>query len=185
MVPKLFGTRDQFRRRHFFFLQTKGRSDGFEMIQAHDIYCALYFYYYDMSSTIDQFSSVQTLSRVWLFATPWTTARQAFLFITNSRNPPKPMSIESVMPSNYLIILCSPFSSCPQSFPTSGSFQVSQLLTSGGQSIRVSASKSVLPNEHPGLISFSMDWLDLLEHHRRSLGIKTQRLGSPDVNISC
>ena len=118
-------------------------------------------------------------------ATPWTTAHLASLTITNSRNPPKPMSIESVMPSNYLIILCSPFSSCPQSFPTSGSFQVSQLLTSGGQSIRVSASKSVLPNEHPGLISFSMDWLDLLEHHRRSLGIKTQRLGSPDVNISC
>ena len=56
-----------------------------------------------------------------------------------------------------------PFSSCPQSVPASGSFQMSQLFASGGQSIGVSASKSVLPsNEHPGLISFRMDWLDLL-----------------------
>ena len=56
-----------------------------------------------------------------------------------------------------------PFSSCLQSFPTSGSFQMSQLFASGGQSIGVSASTSVLPsNEHPGLISFRMDWLDLL-----------------------
>ena len=56
-----------------------------------------------------------------------------------------------------------PFSSCFQSFPTSGSFQMSQLFASGGQSIGVSASTSVLPsNEHPGLISFRMDWLDLL-----------------------
>ena len=55
-----------------------------------------------------------------------------------------------------------PFSSCPQSFPESGSFQMSQLFASGGQSIGVLASTSVLPNEHPGLISFRMDWLDLL-----------------------
>ena len=56
-----------------------------------------------------------------------------------------------------------PFSSCPQTFPASGSFQMSQLFASGGQSIGVSASKSVLPsNEHLGLISFRMDWLDLL-----------------------
>ena len=55
-----------------------------------------------------------------------------------------------------------PFSSCPQSFPESGSFQMSQLFTWGGQSIGFSASTSVLPNEHPGLISFRMDWLDLL-----------------------
>ena len=56
-----------------------------------------------------------------------------------------------------------PFSSCPQSFPASGSFQKSQLSTSGGQSIGVSASTSVLPmNKHSGLISFRMDWLDLL-----------------------
>ena len=54
------------------------------------------------------FSSVQSLSRVRLFATPWTTARQASLSITNSCSPSKPMSIESVMPSNYLILCCPP-----------------------------------------------------------------------------
>ena len=69
------------------------------------------------------------------------------------------MSIESVMPSNHLIFCC-PL--CPQSFPASGSFQMSQLFTSGGQSIG-SFSFSISPsNEHPGLISFRMDWLDLL-----------------------
>ena len=58
---------------------------------------------------------------------------------------PKPMSIELVMPSNHLILCCPPFSSCPQSFPASGSFQMSQLFASGGESIGVSASTSVLP----------------------------------------
>ena len=76
--------------------------------------------------------------------TPWVTARQASLSITNSRSPPKHMSIESVMPSNHLI-LCRPFSSCPQPFPESGSFQMSQLFASGGQSIAVSASILVFP----------------------------------------
>ena len=66
------------------------------------------------------------------------------LSITISRSPPKPMSIESVMPSNHLI-LCHPAFFCPQSFPASGSFQMSQLFASGGQSTRVSASASVLP----------------------------------------
>ena len=90
-----------------------------------------------------QFSSVHSLSHVQLFATPWTTACQASLSITNSRSSPKPMFTESLMPStiSYSVI---PFS-CPQSFPASGSFQMSQLFTSGGQSIGVSASKSVLP----------------------------------------
>ena len=91
-----------------------------------------------------QFSSVQSLSHVWLFATPWIAACQAFLSITNSQSPPKPMSIESVMPSNHLI-LCVPFSSCLWSFPASGSFPMSQLFASGGQSIGVSASTSVIP----------------------------------------
>ena len=91
-----------------------------------------------------QFSSVQSLSHVWLFATPWTAERQASLSITNSRSPPKPMSIESVMPSNHLFSVV-PFSSCPQSFPESGSFQMTQLFAWGGQSIGVSASTSVLP----------------------------------------
>ena len=99
---------------------------------------------YRVYSKINQYSSVQLLSRVWLFVTPWSAACQASLSITNSRSPPKPMSIVSVMPSNHLL-LCRPFSSCPQSFPASESFQMSQLSTSGGQSIGVSASTSVPP----------------------------------------
>ena len=91
-----------------------------------------------------QFSSAQSFSCVQLFATPWTAAHQASLSITNSQNLLKLMSIESVMPSNHLI-LCVPFSFCLQSFPASGSFLMSQCFTSGGQSIRVSASESVLP----------------------------------------
>ena len=106
-----------------------------------------------------QFSSAQSLSCVRLFATPWIAARQASLSITNSWSPPKLMSIKSVMPSSHLIL---PFSSCPQSLPASGSFPMSQLFTWGGQSTGVSASISP-SNEHPGLISFRMDWMDLLE----------------------
>ena len=64
-----------------------------------------------------QFSSVQSLSHVRLFATPWTAARQASLFITNSRSPPKPMSIELVIPSNHLI-LCRPLLLLPSIFPS-------------------------------------------------------------------
>ena len=88
---------------------------------------------------VRQFSAVQSLSRVRLFATPWSAARQASLSITNSQSLPKLMSIESVMPSNHLILF-----SCLQSFPASGSFQMSELFTSGSQSIGVSASTSVL-----------------------------------------
>ena len=82
-------------------------------------------------------SSVQFLSHVWLLVTPWTAACQASLFITNCQSLLKLMSIESVKPSNHLT-LCHPF-------PASGSFPMSQLFTSGGQSIGVSASASVLP----------------------------------------
>ena len=88
-------------------------------------------------------SSVQSLSRVQLFATPWTAAYQASLSITNSRSPPKPMSIKLVVPSNHLI-LCHPLLLLPQSFPASGSFLMSQLFTSGSQRIRASASALVL-----------------------------------------
>ena len=88
--------------------------------------------------------SVQSLSCVWLFATAWTIACQASLSIPNSQSRPKPMSIETMMPSNHLS-LCRPFSSCPQSFPASGSFPMSQFFTSGGQSVGVSASTSVFP----------------------------------------
>ena len=105
--------------------------------------------------------SVQSLSRVWLFATPWTAAHQASLSITNSQSLLKLMFIESVMPSNHLI-LCLPLLILPSIFP----------------SIRVFSNESVLPirwptcwnfsfsislsNEYSGLISFRLDWLDLL-----------------------
>ena len=91
-----------------------------------------------------QLSSVQSFSCVRLFAAPWTAARQASLSSTNSQSLLKPMCIKSVIPSNHLI-LCRPFSSCSQSFPASGSFQMSQFFASGGQSAGVLASASVLP----------------------------------------
>ena len=91
-----------------------------------------------------QFSSVQSLSYVWLFATPWTAAHQASLSITNSQSSLKFTSIESVMPSSHLI-LCHPLLLLHQSLPASGSFQMSQFFASSGQSIGVSASTSVLP----------------------------------------
>ena len=126
------------------------------------------------------FSSVQSLSHVQLFATPWTTARQTSLFVTNSQSLPKLMSIKSVMPSNHLI-LCRPL----------------LLLRSISPNIRVFSSESALPirwpkywsfsfnispsNEHPGLISFRMDWLyllavqgtlkSLLQHHSSKASI--------------
>ena len=88
------------------------------------------------------FSSVQLLSWVQLFATPWTAARQASLSITNSQSPPKPMCIEWVMSSNHLI-LRHPLLLLPSSFPSIRVF--SNESASGGQSIRVSASAWVLP----------------------------------------
>ena len=94
-------------------------------------------------SSEPQFRSLQSLSRVWLFATPCTAAHQASLSISNSQSLLKLMSIKSVMPFNYLIP-CRPFSSHLQSFPASGSFLMSQFFTSGGQSIGASASASVL-----------------------------------------
>ena len=91
-----------------------------------------------------QFSSVQLLSCVQLFVTPWTAARQASLSITNSQSLLKLKSTELVMPSTISSSVV-PYSSCLQSFPASGSFPVSQLFASGGQSTRVSASASVSP----------------------------------------
>ena len=90
------------------------------------------------------FSSVQLLSCIRLFVTPWTEARQDSLSITNSQSLLKLMSLELVMPSNHLI-LCYPLLLPPSIFPASESFQMSQFFTSGGQSIGVSASASVLP----------------------------------------
>ena len=114
-----------------------------------------------ISRLLVQFTSVQSLSCVQLFATPWTAACQAFLSITNTQSPPKPMSIELVMPFNHLIC-CRPLLLLPSIFP----------------SIRVFSNESALhirwpkywsfsfnishSNKHLGLISFRMDWLDLL-----------------------
>ena len=107
------------------------------------------------------FSSVQSLSRVRLFATPWTAARQASLSITKSRSAPKLVSIESVMPSNHLI-LYRPLLLLPSVFPSIRVFSNESALRMRWPKYW-SFSFSISPsNEHPGLISFRMDWLDPL-----------------------
>ena len=101
-----------------------------------------------LGKSLVQFSSVQSLSHVQLFATPWTAARQASLSITNSRSILRLISIrvsDAIQPSPTIESSVIPFSSCLQSFPASGSFQMSQFFASGGQSIGVSTSASVLP----------------------------------------
>ena len=105
-------------------------------------------------------SSVQSLSRVRLFVTPWTAARLASLSITNSWSPPKPMSIESVMPSNHLI-LCFPLLLLPSILPSIGVFSNESALHISWPKYW-SFSFNISPsNEYPGLVSFRMDWLDL------------------------
>ena len=105
--------------------------------------------------------SVQLLSCIQLFVIPWTTAHQASLSITNSQSPPKPMSIESVMPSNHLI-LCHPLLLLPSIFPSISIFSNESALCIRWPKYW-SFSFSIHPsNEHPGLISFNMDLLDLL-----------------------
>ena len=108
----------------------------------------------------EKFTSVQSLSRVWPFATPWT-AHQASLSIIKTQSLPKLMSLSQwCHPTISSSVL--PFSSCLESFPASRSFQMSQLFASGGQSIG-SFSFNISPNnEHSEMISFRMDWLDLL-----------------------
>ena len=114
-----------------------------------------YFY------TSVQFSSVQSLSRVRLFATPWIAARQASLSITNSQSLTKLMSIELVMPSSHLI-LCRPLLLLPPIPPSIRVFSNESTLRMGWPKYW-SFSFNISPsNEHPGLISFRMDWLDLL-----------------------
>ena len=127
-----------------------------------------------------QFSSVQSLGHVQLFTTPWTAACLASLSITNSQSPPKPTSIESVMPSNHLI-LCRPLLLPPSIFPS-----IRVFLNESPLHIRWpkywSFSFSISPsNEPPGLISFKSDWLDflavqgtlksLLQHHSSKASI--------------
>ena len=108
-----------------------------------------------------QFSSVQSLSCVRLFETPWTAAHQASLSITNSRRLLKLMSIESVMPSNHCI-LCRPLLLLPSIFPSIRIFSNESVLNIRWPKY-CSFSFSICPsNEYSGLISFRMDWLDLL-----------------------
>ena len=108
-----------------------------------------------------QFSSVQSLSHLWLFVTPWATVCQASLSITNSQSSPKLIFIESVIPSSHLI-LCCPLLLLPPIPPSIRVF-------SNESTLRIrwpkywSFSFSISPsNEHPGLISLRMDWLNLL-----------------------
>ena len=140
----------------FFFFKLSVKDEG------KIIYLDMYLLLTKLQRVIyANFKSVQSLSHVWLFATPGIAARQAYPSITNSRGLPKSMSIELVMPSDHLI-LCRPLLLPPSICP----------------SIRVFSHESVLPirwstywsfnfnispsNEHRGLISFRMDWLDLL-----------------------
>ena len=109
--------------------------------------------------------SVQSLSRVPLFSTLWTAAHQASLFITNSQCLLKLMSIESVMPSNHLI-LCRPLLLLPSIFPSIRVFSNEPALCIKWPNYW-SFSFSIIPsNQHPGLIPFRMDWLDLLAVQR-------------------
>ena len=104
---------------------------------------------------------VQLLSHVWIFATPWTTALQASLSITNSRSLLKAMSIKAVMPSNHLF-LCHPFLLLPSIFPIIRIFSNESALCIRWPKYW-SFSFSISPsNEYSGLISFRADWLDLL-----------------------
>ena len=107
------------------------------------------------------FSSVQSLSCVWLFVTPWIAALQASLSVTNSQSSLKLMSIESVMPSCHLI-LCHPLLLLPQIPPSIRFFSNESTLRMRWPKYW-SFSFSIIPSDkHPGLISFRMDWLDLL-----------------------
>jgi len=125
-------------------------------------------------------SSIQSLSHVQLFVTPWTAAHQASLSITNSQSLLKLMSIESVMPSNHLI-LCRPLLLSPSIFPSIRVFSNESVLRIRWPKYW-SFSFNISPsNKHPGLISFRMDWVDLfavqgtlkslLQHHSSKASI--------------
>ena len=153
----------------FISLQSKGLSRGFSSttIQKHQFF-STQTSLYSLTSVHDywknhsvQFSSVQLLSRVRLFATPWITAGQASLSITNSWSSLKLMSIEWVMSSSRLI-LCRPLLLLPPIPPSIGVFSSESTLRMRWPkywSFNFNISPS---NEHPGLISFRIDWLDLL-----------------------
>ena len=114
-----------------------------------------------LGSPILYFSSVQLFSCMWLFSTPWTIARQTSLYFTNSQSLLKLMSIESVMPSNHLIP-CPPLLLPPSVFPSIKVFSNESALHIRWPKYWSSSFNISPSNEHPGLISFRMDWLDLL-----------------------
>ena len=117
--------------------------------------CLVFFFFFIL------FSSVQSLSRVQLFATPWTSARKASLSITNSQGPPKPTSIESVMPSNHLTF-CRLLILLPSIIPSIRVFSNESALHIKWPKYW-SFSFNISPsNEHSGLISFRMDWLTFI-----------------------
>ena len=124
-----------------------------------DHFKSLFGIYYNIFSVI---SSVRSLSRVRLFETPWTSACQASLSITKSWSPPKPMSVESVIPSNHLI-LCHPRLLLPPIPPNIRVFSNESALHIRWPKYWSFSFSISPPNEHPRLISFRMDWLDLLE----------------------
>ena len=113
------------------------------------------------SVAISLFSSVQSLSRVQLFMTPWITAHQSSLSITNSRSSPKLMSIESVMPSSNLM-LCHPLLLLPSIFPNIRVFSDESVLHIRWPKYWTFSFNIWPSNEYSGSISFRMDWLDLL-----------------------
>ena len=117
------------------------------------------FISYQLGYAIDR--SVQSLSRVQLFVTPWTAACQASLSITSSRSLPQPVSIELVMPSNHLT-LCCPLLLLPSIFPSIRIFSHESVLHIRWPKYWSFSFNISLSNEHLGLISFRMDWLDLL-----------------------
>ena len=124
------------------------------------------------------FSSVQSLSHVWIFETPWTAAHQASLSIINSQSLPKLMSIESVMPSCHLI-LCRPLFFLPSIFPSTRVFSNESALCIRWPKYW-SFSFNISPsNEHPGLISFMMDWLDLFAVQGTEFGNKEFMIWTP------
>ena len=137
-----------------------------------------YMKYYFLSSY-----SVQSLCHVRLFATPWTAAHQASLSITNCQSPPKPMSIETVIPSNHLI-LCCPLLLLPSIFPSMRIFSNESALHIRWPKY-CNFSFNISPsNEDPGLISFRMDWLDLLEV-QGTLKILIQKHSSKSSILQC
>ena len=136
-------------------------------------------------------SSVQSLSCVWLFATPWIAARQTSLSIINSQSLLKLMSIESVIPSNHLI-LCRPLLLLPSDFPSIRVFSNESVLHIRWPKYR-SFSFNISPSsEHSGLISFRTDWLELLEvqgtlksvQHHSSIASNLQNSAFSTVQLS-